>query len=218
MKCRICSSKNTFKFLSLGHQPPSDAFITEEQLNQSETHYPLDIYFCEDCKLVQLKYTVDPKELFNEDYAYNTGTSKELINNFSALTEKLKDRFNLTNKNLVIDIGSNDGTLLEGYTRYNINVLGIEPTGTASLALKKNIPTIKKFFNRKTAEEILTKYGKAKIITATNVFAHVDDLNSFVEGIRLLLTEDGAFISESHYLLVLIEKMAVMVALALVVL
>ncbi len=206
MKCRICSSEATNKFLSLGHQPPSDAFLSEEQVAEREVYYPLDLYFCDNCKLIQLGYTVDPSELFNEDYAYNTATSKELKDNFLHLTEQLSKCFNLTTEDLAIDIGSNDGTLLEGYLRYGIKILGIEPSGTANLAIAKNIPTIKAFFNKKTANMVMNVWGKAKVITATNVFAHVDDLAGFMEGLNLLLADNGFFVCESHHLLSLIEK------------
>ncbi len=206
-KCQICYSNKISPVLSLGHQPPSDAFLEEKNLKKEETYYPLDIYFCEDCKLVQLGYVVNPEELFYEGYSYNTQTSGELVSNFASLTANLTQRFNLTREDLAIDIGSNDGTLLEGFSRFGVKVLGIEPTGVARLALEKGIPTIKKFFNKELIKEIVGNYGPAKVITATNVFAHIDDINGIVEGIGNLLKKDGVFVSESHYLLDLIEKM-----------
>jgi hypothetical protein len=206
-RCQICDSNRLYPFLSLGHQPPSDAFLEKEQQKKEETYYPLDVHFCEDCNLVQLGYVVNPKELFYEGYSYNTKTSGELVANFANLTANLIKRFNLTHDDLAVDIGSNDGTLLDGFLKSNVRILGIEPTGVARLALEKNIPTLKKFFNKELAGEIIQQYGPAKIITATNVFAHIDGIHGIVEGIEKLLTEDGVFISESHYLLDLIEKM-----------
>jgi hypothetical protein len=206
-KCQICGSGRIFNFLSLGHQPPSDTFLRKEQLKEYEIYYPLDVYFCEDCKLVQLGYAVNPEELFYEGYSYNTGTSGELVRNFANLTEKLIKKFDLGSNDLAMDIGSNDGTLLEGFSKSGIKVLGIEPTGIARLALEKNIPTLKKFFNKELAKEIISNYGKASIITATNVFAHIVDIVGIVVGIKELLTNDGVFVSESHYLLNLVEQM-----------
>lgn len=206
-KCQVCGGDRLFNFLSLGHQPPSDSFLEKKQLNNEEVYYPLDVYFCEDCKLVQLGYVVNPEKLFYEGYSYNTRTSGELVVNFANLTEKLVNRFKLSVNDLAVDIGSNDGTLLEGFSKHGVKVLGIEPTGVAKLALEKNIPTLKKFFNKELVKEIIQQHGHARIITATNVFAHIDDINGIVEGIRELLTENGVFMSESHYLLDLIEKM-----------
>lgn len=206
-KCQICGSNRLFNFLSLGHQPPSDAFLEEDKLKKEEVYYPLDVCFCEDCCLVQLSYVVNPEELFYEGYSYNTKTSGELVANFASLTEKLVERFTLSAKDLAVDIGSNDGTLLEGFLKRGVKVLGVEPTGVARLALEKNIPTLKRFFNKELVGEIVQQHGYSKVITATNVFAHIDDINSIVEGIRSLLTEDGVFVSESHYLLNLIEEM-----------
>lgn len=206
MKCTICGTENLYKFLDLGNQPPSDAFIKEEGLNEPEIYYPLQAYFCEKCKLVQLGYAVDPKILFNE-YVYTTGTNNSLIKNFNELVGTIVHRFNLGKDDLAIDIGSNDGTLLKFYLKYNIKILGVEPSTVANIAIKNGIPTLNKFFNEKTASVILKNNGKAKIITATNIFAHVEDLSSFVKGINEVLAEDGVFITESHYLLSLLENM-----------
>jgi 2-polyprenyl-3-methyl-5-hydroxy-6-metoxy-1,4-benzoquinol methylase len=205
--CQICGSKKIHECFSLGHQPPSDSFLKEEHLKKEEIAYPLDIYFCEDCNLLQLGYIVNPRELFYEGYSYNTQTSGELVRNFTELTSKVISKFNISKNDLVIDIGSNDGTLLENFFKREIRVLGIEPTGVARLAIEKKIPTLKKFFEEDLAEEIIKQYGRAKIITATNVFAHIKKINSITKGIEKLLADDGVFISESHYLLDLIEKM-----------
>ena len=198
--------ENLYKFLSLGHQPPSNAFLKEEDLNKPETYYPLDLFYCGKCKLVQLGYAVDPNILFKE-YVYTTGTNNSLVKNFIELVEKLVKKFKLTKSDFAIDIGSNDGTLLKWYLKYNIKILGIEPSSAADIAIRERAPTIKEFFNKKTALKIEKKYGKAKVITAANVFAHVKDLKSFVEGVKELLTDNGVFVLESHYLLNLITDM-----------
>jgi len=205
-ECQICNSNKLYHFLSLGHQPPSDRFLTEEKLKESETHHPIDLYFCENCNLVQLGYAVDPSILFTESFIYTTGSSKELVDNFHLLVELIVNKFKVSQEDLVIDIGSNDGTLLENYLPYNIRVLGIDPSKAAELAIKKNTPTLLKFFNETTAEDVVREHGKAKIITATNVFAHVKELNSFMNGVKLLLDDNGIFIEESGYLPDLISK------------
>ena len=204
--CQICNSNKLYKFLSLGHQPPSDGFLTEEKLKELEIHYPLDLYFCEGCNLVQLGHVVDPSVLFTESFIYTTGSNKELVDNFHSLIENIIDRFNISSEDLAVDIGSNDGTLLENYIPYNIKVLGIDPSKAAELAIKKNLPTMQNFFNEETAKNILHEHGKAKVITATNVFAHVKELDSFMNGIKLLLDDKGVFIEESGYLPDLISK------------
>ncbi len=209
MQCFICEKENLFKFLSLGNQPPSNAFLKEKALNNPEVYYPLDLYYCGDCGLVQLGYVVDPKILF-EDYIYNTGSNNSLIKNFQELVDTLVKRFSIkgAEKNdLAVDIGSNDGTLLKGYLKYDIKILGVEPSNIAEIAIKNNVPTLKKFFNEDTALKIIKEYGNAKFITATNVFAHVNDLKSFMHGVKELLSDDGIFVQESHYLLSLLKDM-----------
>jgi len=205
--CQICKNKDLHQFLSLGYQPPSDNFLSEEQLKEPETHYPLEVQFCDDCKLVQLTYAIDPDVAFTDKFIYTTSSSGELVKNFKSLAEETRERFNLSSKDLVIDIGSNDGTLLENYLKENIKVLGIDPSKAAKLAIEKKVPTLIDFFNEDLAQKISEKYGKSKLITATNVFAHVRELDSFMRGVKLLLKEDGAFIEESHYLENMVSEM-----------
>ncbi len=204
MKCSVCE-KETVKIISLGNHPPSDAFVKEENLNKPEIYYPLDVYYCDNCGLVQLGYIVDPEVLFKE-YVYNTGTNNSLIKNFNELTENLVKRFNLKKDDLAVDIGSNDGTLLKGY-KDNVRILGIDPSSVAKIAIENNIPTINDFFNKKNALNIIKEHGKAKVITATNTFAHVKELTSLIEGVKELLTNDGLFVQESHYFLNLMTGM-----------
>lgn len=204
--CQICSSPHLKTVLILGHQPPSDAFLRLQDLARPETTFPLDVLFCETCGLVQLDYIVSPSLLFS-DYVYSSGTNNSLRVNFKDLVEKLVKRFQITSNDLVVDIGSNDGTLLENYLPYRIHVLGVDPSSVTDLAMAKGIPTLKEFFNEETAKQAREKHGQAKIITATNVFAHVDQLDSFINGVDLLLEDDGIFVSESHYLLDLITKL-----------
>lgn len=204
--CQICGNSDLELLLSLGHHPPTDNFLSKSQLKEPETHYPLDLNFCGDCKLVQLGYAVNPSVLFTDSFIYTTGSSGELVKNFQSLVKGLVGRFDLSSSDLAIDIGSNDGTLLANYLPFGVKILGIDPSRAAKLATERGIPTLDDFFNKDTAGRVLGQYGGARIITAANVFAHVRDLDSFMKGVHLLLPEDGIFIEESHYLGDLISK------------
>ncbi len=206
MACFICKSDNLFKFLDLGAQPPSDAFVREENLPKPEAVYPLELHLCEACGLVQLGHVVNPAELFTE-YVYTTGMNNSLRANFKALVERLVKRFSVGPNDFVIDVGSNDGTLLSNYASLGVKMLGIDPSSAGAIAVKNGIPTLSRFFDEETARMVVKEHGQAKIITATNVFAHVADLDSFMRGIELLLSPEGAFISESGYLLDMIETL-----------
>lgn len=206
MHCFICKNNRLFKFLDLGDQPPSDAFLRKEDLGKPEAKYPLALYLCERCGLVQLGFIVDPKILFR-DYVYTTGMNNSLRANFKALVEELVSRYALTPNDFAIDIGSNDGTLLENYASYGVKTLGIEPSSAGALAKEKGILTEVAFFTEDTALRVGKKHGKAKVITATNVFAHVADVDSFMRGITAVLHERGVFVSESGYLLDMIETL-----------
>ena len=203
MNCQVCSSKDLYEVLDLGHHPPSDKFLSEKDLEQPEIFYPLKILFCDGCKLVQLSYVVDPKVLFGESFIYRTGFNNQLKNHFQKMAEGLGKKFSLNGGDLVIDIGSNDGTLLSFYPK-GAKVLGIDPSSVADIAIQNGIPTIKDFFNLDLARKASEEYGKAKIITCNNTFAHVKELGSVVDGVRLLLDDKGVFVTESHYLLDLV--------------
>ena len=206
MGCFICKNSTLFKFLDLGAQPPSDAFLRKEDLGKSETTYPLSLCFCDVCGLVQLQDVVDPEVLFR-DYVYTTGMNNSLRANFKVLVEMLVTRFSLTKGDFVIDIGSNDGTLLSFYAPFGVRTLGVDPSSASALAKEKGIPTLVDFFNAQTAARVASEYGKAKVITATNVFAHVGDIDSFMQGLAAALREDGVFVSESGYLLDMVETL-----------
>ncbi|HEY4508191.1 MAG TPA: class I SAM-dependent methyltransferase [Candidatus Paceibacterota bacterium] len=204
MNCFTCSNGNPVKFLDLGLQPPSDAFVRKEDMNKPERKYPLELFFCDTCGLVQLGHIVDPGELFTE-YVYTTGMNNQLRANFKALVETLVRRFKVGSGDFAVDIGSNDGTLLKNYTQYGVRVLGIDPSSAAEIAEEQGIPTLRAFFNEATAQEVVQRYEHAKVITATNVFAHVPALDSFMRGITRLLAPRGVFVTESGYLLDMIE-------------
>ncbi|MEK6947066.1 MAG: class I SAM-dependent methyltransferase [Nanoarchaeota archaeon] len=206
MRCYICSNDDLIQFLDLGKHPPPLNFVSKENLKRAQSSYPLQVCFCNNCGLVQLGDAVDPNVMF-KDYLYTSGVSTAFRNHLSQFAKSLVDRFSPIPKDLVIDIASNDGTLLKFFQSYGVRVLGIEPSNIAKLAEENGISTINDFFNEDIANKILEKHGQAKIITITNAFAHIKDLDSIMKGIKLLLMKDGVFVSESQYLVDIIEKL-----------
>ena len=198
--CQICRNNKLKNIINFGHQAPCDSLIWPEKLNEPETRYPLNLLRCEECGLVQIDHVVDPEELFFAEYPYRSGITSTLANNLRTTASTIVKRFNLPQHGLAVDLGSNDGTLLEGFQLENMRVLGIEPTNIAKLANEKGIKTIQKFFNNSLVKEIISEYGKAEVITACNMFAHVSQLGSLIEGAENLLVDEGLFVTESHYL------------------
>lgn len=204
--CRVCKSTNLLKVLTLGPTPLANAFLTKEQIDKPEYYYPLDVYFCHNCSFLQLGHVVSPDVLF-KDYVYVSSTSPVFINHFEEFAKDVFTRFNLDSKSLAIDIGSNDGILLKPFKKFGAKVLGIEPAKRiAEVARKEGIETISEFFSVELAKKIVEQKGKAKIVTATNVFAHIDDLDEVIRGLDKLLTDDGVFIIEAPYVVDFIQK------------
>lgn len=204
--CRVCTRKNLTKILSLGPTPLANAFLNKEQVESFEEYYPLDLYFCNNCSFLQLGHVVSPKIIFS-DYVYLSSTSPVFIKHFEDFEDKIEKEFKLNKNSLVVDIGSNDGILLKPFKEKNIRVLGIEPAKKiAEIAIKKGINTIPEFLSVKIAKKIANKYGKANIITATNVFAHIDDLDEVITSIKHLMSDKGIFIIEVPYLIDFVEK------------
>jgi len=192
--------------LSLGRMPPANAFLTAEQLTEPEMTFPLDVCLCTKCALVQLKDVVDPELLF-ENYVYASSTSPSFRAHFQSFAEHVYRRFRLDARSLVIDVGSNDGILLKPFKELGARTLGVDPAeNLARQATEAGIDTLPIFFGIKAAKIIAETRGKAHIVTANNVFAHVDDLDSFVQAVRAVLREDGIFIFEVPYLADLLTK------------
>lgn len=205
-KCRICGNNNLFEFLSLDSMPIPNGFLSKEELKESETFYPLGTVVCENCWLVQLTHVV-PAEIMFKNYLYIPSTSTTVLTHFRKFAERTIKDFNLSSKDLVIDIGSNDGALLGYFKEHEVRVLGIDPASNlAQVAKLKGINTIDDFFTKELSKKIIKEFGKAKVITATNVVAHIDDLHNLISGIDLLLDTDGVFIMEFPYLVDLLEK------------
>lgn len=199
--CQICNSDKLHTILDLGHQPLCDSLLTEKMLNEPEKNYPLRMVWCENCTGVQIDYCVDGKEVFHPDYPYKSGVTKELVEYQVKISQSLIKKYNLKKDDLIVDIGSNDGTLLSGFKGTGIRTLGVEPTNIAKFANENGIETIQSFFDIKTSEMIKEKYGAASVMVTTNTFAHMQTIGEFIMGAYNLLKEDGVFISETHYLL-----------------
>ena len=202
-KCQVCGNDKLIKIIDLGNQPPCDSILDKK--NQREFKYPLNFLFCKNCFLGQIDFVVPPKKLFFKKYPYRSGITKTLVEKLYSTSEMAKKKLNIPSNSLCIDIGSNDGTLLKGFKRFNLKVLGIEPTNIAKIANEDGIKTIQAFFDVLIAKKIRSSHGPARIVTATNVFAHVPNLSSLVEGIKIIIDQKGVFISESHYLIDLIK-------------
>ena len=207
-ECQICRSKKIYEILNLGHSGLCDSLLKKEDLNKHEKSYPLKLFRCRKCHLLQINYVVNNEEVFHLEYPYKSGITKTLKDLLHSTSKYSVDNFKFSKKPLAIDIGSNDGTLLEGFKNHGFNVLGIEPTNIAKLANKKGIKTIQKFFDYKTAQFIKKKYHKAEVITGTNIFAHINKLDSLMKGVKNLLNPDnGIFVSESHYAVNILDEM-----------
>lgn len=200
--CRFCGGKNLVKFLDLGLMPHAGNFLFKEEVGK-EKYYPLIIYKCLKCGLVQILDIVPSSVLF-KNYHYLSSVS--LSDHFNKYAREISKRF-LNKDSFVVEIGSNDGVLLEPLTKMGIKVLGVDPSSNiAKIANDKGLNTIVDYFNLKTAKNILKKHGRADAILANNVLAHIDDMNEVFNGIKLLLNPTGVLIFEVHYLPDLIKK------------
>lgn len=204
--CRVCKGSDLERVLTLGPTPLANAFLTKLQLDDPEYFYPLDVDFCSNCGFIQLGHVVSPEVLFG-NYVYVSSTSPVFIDHFRKMTDHVFPRFLSGKDSLVIDIGSNDGILLKPFKSKGAEVLGIEPAvHIAKIAEKEGIGTIPEFFSVQLAKRIVKQKGQADIVTATNVFAHIDDLDEVVDGLKILLNKDGIFIMEAPYLIDFIKK------------
>ena len=207
MRCRICNSKDLRNFLSLGKTPLANSFLLEKELNLEEKKFPLEACFCMDCKLVQLNYIV-PAELMFKNYIYVSSTTNTFKVHFAKMAEEISREFKLNEKSLAVDIGSNDGLLLKGFQKFGVKTFGVEPAANlADIARKNGVDTINDFFNESAAKEIISKKANADVITATNVFAHVDNISDLIRNVKFLLKENGIFVIEVPYLVDMLEKM-----------
>lgn len=205
--CQTCGSTQLESVIFLAFLPSVNIMSPIGVPHDKEQWFPAEMLRCAECTLVQLGYVADPALIFPPEYPYTSGTTKILRENFADLYRNVQPLVGLTAEDLVIDIGSNDGTLLKNFKEGGHKVLGIEPSLTAKLAEEAGVDTLMTFFGTEATDTVLQSHGQAKVITAANVFAHILDPNSVVENIARLLTPDGVFVSESHYLLGLIETL-----------
>ena len=204
--CRLCGGVELTMVVSLTPTPPANAFVFPENRDKPQAVYPLDVFFCEACAHVQLLDVVDPARLF-ENYVYVSGTSPVFVRHFQDYARDIMGRIASPGGGLVVDIGSNDGTLLGFFKDAGMTVLGIDPaTEIAEAATAAGIETISGFFSSALGRQIAAERGQASVITANNVIAHVDDIAGALEGIRALLAPDGVFVFEVSYLADVVEK------------
>ncbi len=204
--CLYCGSILQTEVLDLGFSPISNEMLTDTSVGQPQLFYPLKTYFCDNCYLMQVGEIISPKKLFN-DYTYFSSYSVSWLNHAKAYSEKIIEKLKLDSKNFVVEIASNDGYLLQNFLDRDIPVLGIEPAdNVAAVAQGKGINTIVDFFDTDLATKLVLEYGKADLIIANNVFAHVPDIKNFVKGLKFLLEEEGVITIEFPHLLNLIRE------------
>ncbi len=205
--CQVCGHAPLETTLSLGYMPPVNQMVSIGEVPRQQPWFPTNLLHCAKCDLVQLGLAVDPVIIFPPEYPYTSGTTKVLRDNFADLHAEASAMLALGPKDLVIDIGSNDGTLLSNFQNGGHRVLGIEPTEVGKIADGRGIPTLMRYFTPATAAEVKRQHGPARVVTAANCFAHIEDVHAIVEGILDLLAPDGVFISESHYLIGLLDRL-----------
>jgi len=203
-ECQACGSASLASMLFLGYLPPVNT-MTPIGTRTGQPAYPTEVLHCRACELVQLGLVVDPAVIFLPDYAYTSGTTRILRDNFAELYREVLDLSPIGKDDLVVDIGSGDGTLLGNFLRGGFRVCGVEPTNASRIAVTAGITTLNTFFTPDSARELLRVHGRARIVTAANVFAHIGDVHAVLDSVAELLTDDGLFVSESHYLVALID-------------
>jgi hypothetical protein len=206
MKCRHCEKPLTYTLVDLGFAPPSNAYLTETDLNKPEKYYPLKVKVCDHCWLVQTEDYAQADELFSSDYAYFSSTSSTWLAHAKAYAELMTQRFGLTSNSLVIEVGSNDGYLLKNFLAASIPCLGIEPTAsTAEAAEKIGIPVLREFFSEAIGKQLAKQGKQADLIAGNNVYGHVPNINDFTKGLKAALKPCGTITLEFPHLMRLIE-------------
>ncbi len=207
MQCRFCKTELEHVFIDLFNSPASNSFLTKEQLNEPEVFYPLKVYTCSNCFLVQVDEYKKSDTIFNNDYVYYSSYSTSWLAHAKQYVELMTERFNLNKNSQVIEIASNDGYLLQYFKQKNIPVLGIEPTAnTAQVAEEKGIESIVDFFGVRLAEMLIAKGIQADLLLGNNVLAHVPDINDFVGGMKIILKPTGIITMEFPHLMQLVEN------------
>jgi hypothetical protein len=206
-RCQVCGAATLESVLFLGYLPPVNQMRTVGERPHEQPGYPAELLRCTTCQLVQIGLIVDPAILFPPEYPYTSGTTRILRENFAELQRESTALLGLRATELVVDIGSNDGTLLENFRAAGHPVCGVEPTLMANLANERGVRTIMSFFGPAAASRVVKECGKAHVVTATNVFAHIEGIHEIVDSVLAMLGDEGVFITESHYLMALIETL-----------
>jgi hypothetical protein len=205
--CRACGGKDLELVFALNPTPIGDEYVGRDKVAEFQPSYPIDLYMCRQCGLAQIIDVIDPKVLYGS-YIYVTQSSPGLNAHFSAYAEHVVKRCLIEPGAFVMDLGSNDGTLLRSFKALGMRVLGVEPaTHIAEQAIANGVDTVSRFFDLGVARQIVLSHGRPRAVTANNVFANIDDLGPWVDGINELLADDGVFIFESYYLADVIDNM-----------
>lgn len=207
MYCRFCKTELHHLFIDLVNSPASNSFLSEEELNKPETFYPLKVYTCDNCFLVQIDEYKQSGDIFNNEYVYFSSYSSSWLKHAEKYTNMMVERFGYNEKSQIIEIASNDGYLLQSFKQKNIPVLGIEPTeNTAKAAKDKGIESINDFFGTALAKSLSTKNIKADLLLGNNVLAHVPDILDFVGGMKIALKDNGVITMEFPHLMQLVDN------------
>ena len=207
MKCRFCQNELTHEFIDLVNSPPSNSFLSLEELNEPETFYPLKLFVCDNCFLVQIDEYKKSEEIFSDNYIYFSSFSSTWLEHARQYVEMITPRLGLNNESFVVEIGSNDGYLLQYFNENSIPCLGIEPAKrTAKVARNKGIEVVTEFFGVRLAERLVRQGRKANLVVGNNVLAHVPDINDFVKGLKVVLKKNGVATFEFPHLMRLVEE------------
>ncbi len=207
MNCRFCQNPLTYEFVDLAGNPPSNSYLRAEQLNEPEVFYPLRVFVCEKCFLVQIDEYKKAAEIFDENYAYFSSVSKSWLEHSRKYVEMMCARFGFDENSQIIEIASNDGYLLQYFKERNVPVLGIEPTlSTAQMAREKGIESWTEFFGARLAQKLVAENRQADLLLGNNVLAHVPDLGDFVAGLKIVLKPSGIVTIEFPHVLQLVEN------------
>ncbi len=201
--CRGCRGENLVKVIDYGLVPIANSFIKDKS---DMRKIPLEVYFCKDCSLIQILHIISSEELFL-DYRYTSSVSSKVIQHFKGLADCIKSRFNPKKDEIILEVGSNDGVLLKELKDIGLRGIGIEPSlNISKIATSRFLESINSFFNQETAKDFVKKFGKAKVLTASNVLAHIDDMDDIMLAVNQALDDNGTFITEVHYIIPLIEN------------
>ncbi|MEO6453698.1 MAG: class I SAM-dependent methyltransferase [Ginsengibacter sp.] len=208
MNCRFCKHSLSYTLIDMVNSPASNSFLSEEQLNEPETFYPLKVFVCDNCFLVQIDEYKKSDAIFDSNYAYFSSYSSSWLKHAKAYTDMMIERFSYTSESLIIELASNDGYLLQYFKEKDIPVMGIEPTAnTAEIAIGKGIKTVIDFFGSELAERFANTWDvKADLLLGNNVLAHVPDIVDFVLGMKLILKDNGVITMEFPHLMQLVDN------------